>query len=342
MPIKTSAQLITQSNNTFADSPPANITPTNHREWNVDAVDTMFSIGGRVITTAQMQDIIDNEELVAGTQYFVADYPFPWLNSGTNPLIVTAASGSSLCNLAFWVSDAYTRNLTTCWIAADLSSIALASWTGNGNNSYFNFSPYLTNLSQSDFFEGSEIMVQGNNASVMPYFIAQTNHFDPTQFYQQNVWGINPSSEKVMATITDPSQMFVCPNNGTADSWGIDGLGVAKSIQYYAVTNITDIWGYQDSNFVKVNGTIHGTLRGYADASFGTGDAIFDFLLPFPASSDIFITGHGHFSNAEGHIVLLYVYGMTGQNNRARVRMRLYGNHNDPITGDFFLTFAYS
>lgn len=41
---KTRAQLISQSNNTFQDTPPANITPPNHRQFNEDVVDSTANL----------------------------------------------------------------------------------------------------------------------------------------------------------------------------------------------------------------------------------------------------------------------------------------------------------
>jgi hypothetical protein len=70
---KTRAQLITQSDNTFQDSPPANITPPNHRQFNQDVVDS----------AANLEDSNSFE----GENTFNADTTFNGVNSHFNLVV---------------------------------------------------------------------------------------------------------------------------------------------------------------------------------------------------------------------------------------------------------------
>ena len=344
MAVKTLSQLIVQSNNTFQDSPPANITPTNHRAWNVDTLDTVFSIAGRVITKSQFQDLVDNQELIAGTQYLVADFsPIPFTNGGTLPVIITATSNSSIDNLCQVVFDVTTGQIPLCWISQDLSELKLISWNGDATAATTPFNQlYSSGLPNGWYNYGAELLISSNNVSVVPYFIAEVSRFDNSQINTVNVNGITPDEQRKLCFVANLTQGFLAPNNGGADDWGInDSTGNFKSIEITPVSNVLDPYPVQNTNFVKVNETFHGTFKCNMEASFGGGDAIFDFTLPYPATSSDFVVGHGHYSNTDGHVVLITVEGNTTDLTKARARMRLYGNHNDPIVGEAYLTFSY-
>jgi hypothetical protein len=344
MAVKTLSELITQSNNTFQDSPPANITPPNHRAWNVDAIDTMFSIAGRVVTKAQMDNIIADGELVAGTQYLITDYTVPFTNGSQIPVIITATSNSSIDSLCFAVTDVTTGQIPICWISQDLSELRLISWNGDASASTTPFNQIYSNGLPNGWYNyGAEVLGSSNNPSVVPYFIAEVSRFDNSQINSINVNGITPDGQKKLCYVANLGQGFLAPNNGGADDWGInDSTGNFKSIEIIPVANTVDPYPVQNTNFVKVNETFHGTFKCViSEASFQTGDATFDFTLPYPATSADYVVGHGHYSNTDNHIILITVEGNTTDLTKARATMRLYGNHNLPIFGEAYITFSY-
>jgi hypothetical protein len=354
MAVKTKAELVTQSDNTFLDNNTGQIVPTNHRSWNDDVLDTMFgAIAGISLTKTQFDDLVTNQELVEGCVYKITDYPLTSLLNAAE-VYVTAKNSFQVYQQAYcYVYDS--PNLL--YINEDGSSAKVLMTLYKGVTGFNGeLYDYIDQLLPTSFYEyGSDFRFH-TNAGVGKYFqfegkMAATF---PDTILNHNIYGSyedGPSTPKnrfkgfLPEDVVNQRKYFY-PDHGNETTWGINinntfaggafsQLQIDNSLGFNTITNLY-------GNFQKVNDMIFGQIK--FDANFAAHmPPPIVFNLPFQSLNGNSFMANGVGLDTSGAHEFLLIYSGVGMGGTmAQLDIRLIGNHIGNLDVKLCFSFSYS
>jgi hypothetical protein len=350
MAVKTKAELVTQSDNTFLDNTTGQIVPTNHRLWNDDVLDTMFTIAGISVTTSEFDDLVTNQQLVEGCVYKITDY---LLAAGNYPIYVTAINQTEIYNQAY----TYIHNsLNFLSIDPDATNAQVVFTIGMGNNLYGELHEFIDNLVPSSFLGkgGNFNFNTVNGVGKYFQFEGKMAATFPDTILNHNIYGSyedGPSTPKNRLKGFLPEDLvnqrkYFYPDHGNETTWGINinntfaggtfsQLQIDNSLGFNTITNLY-------GNFQKVNDMIFGQIK--FDANFAAHmPPPIVFNLPFQSLNGNSFMANGVGLDTSGAHEFLLIYSGVGMGGTmAQLDIRLIGNHIGNLDVKLCFSFSYS
>ena len=355
MAIKTQAELLALSGANFPDNNNQEITPQKHREWNTDAIDSMFVIAGRTMTIADYNTARTANNLVPGCNYRFSQINIPALGGNPFDVVVTALTNNTISEWGMIIaSNTYLR----CVVAQDMDTtdITIAEYQTATPDTASSFQGLAA---AGAYFYWTEVPVQVENNTrftIMHERIDSTNantplahNIEAESVTNEKFIGFHPTDE----TGYEPTYFY--PDNGNETFYGASFSDAINEVAFaYDIigSQISDIANVK-VNWQKVNTTIFGMVA--FDAVFdpgALGKSHFDFILPHAgpaaASANVIasVIGHGHAIDTSSfqHVVLVSISGVSAGagNPHGRCTLNLIGNHNNPIYVRVEFSFSYS
>lgn len=349
MAIKTRAELETQSDSTFQDNTTGLIIPSNHRQWNDDVLEAMFTgIAGRVVTKAEFDDLLANSELIVGTTYFIVSYPIGGNVGGT--LQVKAISANEVL-ITSMVDIFDTGHVLQNDNESNYAKIVKSFGSGFVISSIDGF--INNELASGTFGLGAELSLYINDISY-PYRIitARTSADTLNTLLKHNLYAQNVAKQSYLKgfipqEIATFGKSFY-PDHGCQNTWGTANVSGFAQDGYLLVdniastSNITILW----ANFQKVNTMIFGMLMVDLTLTFGGPTPEVEFDLPYlgyGTNWQFSIIGHGNAVDQSGanHTIFASVIN-NGSLQRARIVFTIIGNHTGNIDVSMIVSFSYS
>jgi len=356
MAIKTQSELLALSSANFPDNTTAEITPEKHREWNGDAIDSMFVIAGRTMTIADYNTARTGNNLVPGCNYRFSQINIPAMAGNPFDLIVTALTDSTISDWGFIVSSgSYIRAFVPQDIL--LVGIKVAELQTGSLNAAVDFKDLAAD---GRYYGWTEVPVEPTVSDNFPVVHERIATVDGTTVLNHNIEAESALNEKIIgfhptdSTGYEPTYFY--PDNGNQIFYGPSFADAINEVGF-----VTDIIGSQISdianvrvNWHKVNTTIFGMVAFDAVFNLGSGgDPWVTFTLPHAGpgalSAQVIdsVIGHGHAIDTStfNHVVLVSVTGVSSGLNphpHGRCTLNLIGNHNNPINVRVEFSFSYS
>lgn len=361
MAIKTRAELETQSDNTFQDNNTGLIIPSNHRQWNDDLLETMFTgIAGRSVTKTEFEALVSNSKLVEGCRYQITDiYDNLYLDS---VLFVTAKTSNTLDPFGYLFSQNatiqfYVQITTTSPIAyifmtqmVDFSN-SISSSALVQNLPRFGFNPAICipqNPQRYKTIDTLKKSLGANGDTAINHNVFASRYYaNPNQPYDvPYVCGFFPIDVQTNMVNYD----YFYEDNGTQSSWG-NANAINGALGTLTIDSIVKVAYPQvlQANFQKVNHTIFGQIAFDATLIFDSTAANpeFEFDLPFLGTLNsnwhLTLIGNGTFyEEGTNHIIMISLYIPNPGYAKARAVFILIGNHSGNINGGGVINFSYS
>jgi hypothetical protein len=349
MAVKTKAELVTQSDNTFLDNTTGQIVPTNHRLWNDDVLDTMFgAIAGQIVTKAEFDDLVTNNLLIVNSIYTITPYQFGPFGTSIN---VIARSANEVGILGY--CDAY----DSCAILqSDVEANAVKIVKHHGTGILVNNLPdAVTSFLGADVYaKGAEFSFNNISDPTIPFlgYVGKTAYDTDNQPLNHSLYAQLTSKLHWYSGFFGFGNNKFYPNHGSQNTWGED----ASQLTYYdtlrfiggdgvAAPSIVNLKG----NFIKENTNVFGMISFLCDADFGAVDVPYiDFNLPHegvvPYTDTIIGHGQAITENGNGrlaHVILTEIVQI-GVAKELRCYFKCLGNLNSPHSLKVSFSFSYS
>lgn len=360
MAIKTRAELETQSDNTFLDNTTGQIIPSNHRSWNDDVLEAMFTgIAGRSVTEAEFDDLVTNSELVEGCVYRITSIIDNCY--GTSDIVVSAKTSNSLNEFGILVgndgfeqigifinnSNPISYQKTNEIIDGNLSLPSIL-FINNINEFLWNQNHSVTVNNSTKFkaIDNFKNSIGGNSANPINnnLFAHRTIGQGLNGQFAPYVSGFFPPPYNNPNNICDFYNFY--EDHGSESNWGNANAnnGTLGSLTLNNASNVSNV-ALLNANFQKVNSNIFGMVFFEADLNFGGSAPFIEFDLPYIGYSNNWentIIGHGQaFDNGSNHTIFVQVFNV-GIVQSAKATFRLIGNHSGNINASICFSFSYS
>jgi len=356
MAIKTQSELLALSSANFPDNTTAEITPEKHREWNGDAIDSMFVIAGRTMTIANYNTARTGNNLVPGCNYRFSQINIPAMGGNPFDVVVTAITDSTISDWGMIVSSG---SFIRAFVPQDMdeADIKVAEYQTTSPDTAASFQSLAA---ASSYFNWTEVPVLVENNTrflIMHERVDSTNantplahNIEAESITAQKFVGFHPTD----STGYEPTYFY--PDNGNEIFYGpsfadaINEVGFATDLIGSQISDIANV----KVNWQKVNTTIFGMVAFDAVFNLGSvGDPWFTFTLPHAGpgalSAQVIdsVIGHGHAIDTSGfnHVVLVSITGVSAgltPHPHGRCTLNLIGTHNNPINVRVEFSFSYS